>query len=98
MAKSNTPKPTEPQTIIILFTKDGQNYRMRVARVHVHPGERDRIEVEGKTMLDESNWTALPDGSLKVPSPEWLIRRALWCDFTVTKLANNTLIIGLGEI
>ena len=100
--KDKTTKlPDNQRTLLIMFTKDGLDYRMRVACVHVHPGERDRIEVASKAMLGETSWNAIPDGSSKVPSSEWLIRRALWMDFTrgMNTYGNNeTGVIELGEI
>ena len=41
MANSNE---SESAPLIILFSRKGKNYRMRVARVHVHPGERDQLD------------------------------------------------------
>lgn len=91
-------------TIIILFSKAvkgkaSKNYRMRVARVHVHPGERDRIEVEEQDMLGGTSWVEVPDGSPKVPSGEWLVRRALWRVTGGVYMANDFLMtVDLGEI
>lgn len=65
-------------TILILFQRKAQNYRMRVALVHVHPGERDHVEVSSKDMMGNTAWNPVPDGSSKIPSPEWVIRRAIW--------------------
>lgn len=65
-------------TAIVLFIRKGKNYRMRVARVHLHPGERDRFEVASKDMMDCTVWSPVPDGSPDVPSGEWLTRRVLW--------------------
>jgi len=64
--------------MLLHFMIKGVRYRMRVAKVHEHPGERDRIEKATLDMLGDVSWHPLPDGSLEVPSPEWLIRRTLW--------------------
>lgn len=99
--KPATSIPDNKRNLIILFSRDGLNYRMRVACVHVHPGERDLVEVQGKTMLGGENWTPVPDGHIKIPSSEWLIRRALWMDFThgMNTFNNNEMAtIELGEI
>lgn len=69
------------KTLLLLFTVGEHNYRMRVACVHVHPGELDHIEIEGKDMIGGTTWTRVPDGGFG-PSPEWLIRRALWSVFS----------------
>lgn len=81
----SNPNKSKNKPLVILFSRKGKNYRMRVARVHVHPGERDCLEIRGETMLGDENWTPVPDGwqsmtdrSHLIPSPEWLIRRALW--------------------
>lgn len=65
-------------TAVVLFIRKGKRYRMRVARAHLHPGERDRFEIASKDMMDQIVWSPVPDGSLDVPSGEWLTRRVLW--------------------
>lgn len=85
--------------ILLTFTVGELNYRMRVAKVHVHPGDRDNIEVEGKDMLNKPTWTPVPDGGFG-PSPEWLVRRALWCMFTNgVKFTDGTMMtVDMGKI
>lgn len=87
------------RTMIILFTVGERNYRMRVARAHVHPGERDLVEMEGKDMLGGTTWTPAPDGGFG-PSGEWLVRRALWHVFSDgLKVSNDHLMtVDLGAI
>ena len=65
-------------TVIILFKRKDKSYRMRLPRIHLHPGDRDRFEVASKDMLGQVSWSLVPDGSHDVPSGEWLVRRALW--------------------
>ncbi len=96
--------PMNDLILLILFTvgeRNGEpvNYRMRVACAHVHPGERDRIEMATKAMLGEVSWTPIPDGGFG-PSPEWLVRRALWMVFTdgLSKVVDKTLTISLGKL
>lgn len=63
-------------TVIILFTRKGKSYRMRLPRLHLHPGDRDVFEVASMDMLDGISWS--PVLSSLMPSGEWLVRRALW--------------------
>lgn len=94
------------QTILILFRHNNKSYRMRVAKVHEHPGERDRIEVSSKDMLGAESWSALPDSSphntafSMLPSSEWLIRRALWhtLDGSFHEVVDGLATVYLGEI
>ena len=98
------------RTLLIFFTRDGKGYRMRVAAHHLHPGERDQVEVVVKDLMGASAWRLLPDDYVKVvsehriPSPEWLVRRALW-EAATPSTANvevigeiNVVTIHLGEI
>lgn len=64
--------------IFLYFRYGGQRYRMRVAKVHVHPGERDKIEQQITDMTGGTGWIPVPDGSTKIPHPDWIVRRALW--------------------
>ena len=65
-------------TVIILFKRKGKSYRMRLPRIHQHPGESDQFEVAGKDMMDHLTWSPVFNGRDDVPSGEWLVRRALW--------------------
>lgn len=92
-------------TAIILFKRKGKNYRMRLSRIHQHPGDRDQFEVSSKDMMDQVAWSPVPDGSSAVPSGEWLARRALWHLLNnapaLEYIHNNdvqTVVIDLGEL
>ncbi len=87
-------------TIVVLFKRKGRSYRMRAARVHLHPGECDRFEVAGRDLMGEVAWAPLPDGSHhEVPSGEWLTRRALWrlVEGRACSTGSNLVVIDLGE-
>jgi hypothetical protein len=89
------------KTMLIVFSRKNKTYRMRVAKAHEHPGDRDRIEVSSKDMLDGVSWSTLPDGYSEVPCSEWLIRRALWHainDPSLREAGNGLVTIYLGEI
>lgn len=87
------------QTMLVLFQRKKKSYRMRVARVHEHPGDRDRIEVSSKDMLGAESWSPLPDGSSEVPCSEWLIRRALWRTLEEPLRGTENLVtLDIGEI
>lgn len=101
MTKSKDTKPTvNNQTLLLLFVYGGRRYRMRVACVHIHPGESDCVEVSSTDMLGTVAWTAVPSpwqGS--GPSAEWLIRRALWMVFNGgLKIDGNLMTVDIGEI
>jgi hypothetical protein len=96
MAK--TTERVNNRIIIILFTRDQKDYRMRVACAHIHPGERDHVEVASKDMLGEIAWTSVPDGNAKIPSTEWLVRRALWKATSEPGDAHERVVVDIGEI
>jgi hypothetical protein len=89
------------KTILIVFSRKQKTYRMRVAKVHEHPGDRNHVEISSKDMLGGTSWSTIPDGSSEVPCSEWLIRRALWNtvdDPLLREVDNGLVTIYLGEI
>lgn len=89
------------RTLLILFTYGSKSYRMRVAKLHVHPGEVDRVEVENRDMLGGTSWTEVPAPWQGTgPSAEWIIRRALWRVFSHgLALTNGELMtVDVGEL
>jgi hypothetical protein len=89
------------RTMLIVFSRKNKTYRMRVAKLHEHPGDRDRVEISSKDMLGDVSWSTIPDGHSEVPCSEWLIRRALWHaigDPSLREVDNGLVTIYLGEI
>lgn len=88
-------------TTIILFKRKGKSYRMRLPRIHQHPGDCDVFEVSGTDMLGQVAWRPVPAGSSDIPSGEWIARRALWhlIEGGARKSAESALVtIDLGEL
>jgi hypothetical protein len=91
------------RTAIILFTLNGKSYRMRLPRIHVHPGDREQFEVASKDMTNQSAWSPVVNGTDAIPSGEWLARRALWHliesnNRPITCMPECLVFIDLGEL
>lgn len=85
--------------LLILFGYSGKKYRMRVAKLHEHPGDADHVEVVSKDMLGGVSWASVPtpwQGS--GPSAEWLIRKALWTVTIRDGIPDGPIVVNLGEL
>jgi hypothetical protein len=87
-------------TTIVLFTRKGKSYRMRLPRLHMHPGDIDWFEVASKDMLGQTSWGHVPLSCADIPSGEWLVRKALWhlLDGGTRSTGPDFVVIDLGEV